>query len=141
MPLHRETRLRDLRVDYIGSLVRPPRLKEVFARYDRDQATEQELHQAQDQANRVLEQAPKFGDVWYMYELTFRLVGGWQPGLGARTEGDVPSGPQHGGSARCGPYDARRITSRRGGRVCSSMQLLARGYSSSGGKRTVYHSE
>jgi 5-methyltetrahydropteroyltriglutamate--homocysteine methyltransferase len=41
-----------IRIDHIGSLVRPPRLKEVFARYDRGRASKQELSQAQDEAIR-----------------------------------------------------------------------------------------
>jgi 5-methyltetrahydropteroyltriglutamate--homocysteine methyltransferase len=52
MPLQAESQLKALRVDHIGSLARPANLKEVFARYDRAQATEQELHQAQDEAIR-----------------------------------------------------------------------------------------
>ncbi|HWP23466.1 MAG TPA: hypothetical protein VNM15_04690 [Candidatus Binatia bacterium] len=42
--------LNALRVDHIGSLVRPLKLKEVFARYDRGQATRDELARAQDEA-------------------------------------------------------------------------------------------
>jgi 5-methyltetrahydropteroyltriglutamate--homocysteine methyltransferase len=41
-----------IRIDHIGSLVRPAKLKEVFARYDRSQASKQELSQAQDEAIR-----------------------------------------------------------------------------------------
>jgi 5-methyltetrahydropteroyltriglutamate--homocysteine methyltransferase len=41
-----------IRIDHIGSLVRPARLKDVFARYDRNQASKQELTQAQDEAIR-----------------------------------------------------------------------------------------
>jgi 5-methyltetrahydropteroyltriglutamate--homocysteine methyltransferase len=47
-----QAELKTLRVDHIGSLVRPARLKEVFARYDRGQADEQELRLAQDDAIR-----------------------------------------------------------------------------------------
>jgi 5-methyltetrahydropteroyltriglutamate--homocysteine methyltransferase len=47
-----DTSLKRIRVDHIGSLVRPPKLKTVFARYDRGQATPQELADAQDQAIR-----------------------------------------------------------------------------------------
>ena len=32
-----------IRIDHIGSLVRPAKLKDVFARYDRSQASKQEL--------------------------------------------------------------------------------------------------
>ena len=42
--------LNKIRIDHIGSLVRPARLKEVFSRYDRGQAGKKELAQAQDQA-------------------------------------------------------------------------------------------
>ena len=44
--------LNKIRVDHIGSLVRPAKLKEVFARYDRGQATSGELTNAQDEAIR-----------------------------------------------------------------------------------------
>jgi len=46
------TELNKIRIDHIGSLVRPARLKEVFARFDRGQATREELLNAQDQAIR-----------------------------------------------------------------------------------------
>jgi 5-methyltetrahydropteroyltriglutamate--homocysteine methyltransferase len=42
--------LKATRVDHIGSLVRPGKLKDVFARYDRGQATNAELAQSQDEA-------------------------------------------------------------------------------------------
>ena len=42
--------LNNIRIDHIGSLVRPAKLKEVFARFDRGQASKEELRQAQDQA-------------------------------------------------------------------------------------------
>jgi 5-methyltetrahydropteroyltriglutamate--homocysteine methyltransferase len=41
-----------IRIDHIGSLVRPAKLKAVFARYDRGQATNEELANAQDEAIR-----------------------------------------------------------------------------------------
>ena len=41
-----------IRIDHIGSLVRPAKLKEIFARYDRGQAIREELTQAQDEAIR-----------------------------------------------------------------------------------------
>ena len=41
-----------LRIDHIGSMVRPAQLKEIFARFDRGQATKEALTQAQDQAIR-----------------------------------------------------------------------------------------
>jgi 5-methyltetrahydropteroyltriglutamate--homocysteine methyltransferase len=41
-----------LRIDHIGSLVRPVKLKEAFARHDRKQAADQELKKAQDDAIR-----------------------------------------------------------------------------------------
>jgi len=41
-----------IRIDHIGSLVRPAKLKDVFARYDRGQASPEELSQAQDEAIR-----------------------------------------------------------------------------------------
>jgi 5-methyltetrahydropteroyltriglutamate--homocysteine methyltransferase len=46
------TGLDAIRVDHIGSLVRPPKLREVFARFDRKQADPEELRQAQDEAIR-----------------------------------------------------------------------------------------
>lgn len=45
-------KFRNIRVDHIGSMVRPAKLKDVFARYDRGQATHDELAQAQDDAIR-----------------------------------------------------------------------------------------
>ena len=44
--------LNKIRIDHIGSLVRPVNLREVFARYDRKQASSEELTQAQDEAIR-----------------------------------------------------------------------------------------
>ncbi|MGH7887044.1 MAG: hypothetical protein ACREPG_04210 [Candidatus Binatia bacterium] len=44
--------LNAIRIDHIGSLVRPAKLKEVFARFDRGQAPKEELAQAQDDAIR-----------------------------------------------------------------------------------------
>jgi 5-methyltetrahydropteroyltriglutamate--homocysteine methyltransferase len=44
--------LSKLRIDHIGSLVRPAKLKEAFARHDRKQAAPQELEKAQDDAIR-----------------------------------------------------------------------------------------
>ncbi len=44
--------LDNLRVDHIGSMVRPAQLKEIFARFDRGQASKDALTQAQDQAIR-----------------------------------------------------------------------------------------
>jgi 5-methyltetrahydropteroyltriglutamate--homocysteine methyltransferase len=44
--------LNKIRIDHIGSLVRPAKLKEAFARYDRGQASRDELTKAQDQAIR-----------------------------------------------------------------------------------------
>ncbi|HYV07849.1 MAG TPA: hypothetical protein VFB82_24870, partial [Blastocatellia bacterium] len=44
--------LNKIRIDHIGSLVRPAKLKEIFARSDRGQATKDELAKAQDQAIR-----------------------------------------------------------------------------------------
>ena len=48
------TALNEIRVDHIGSLVRPAKLKDVFARYDRAQATKAELAKAQDDAIREI---------------------------------------------------------------------------------------
>jgi 5-methyltetrahydropteroyltriglutamate--homocysteine methyltransferase len=42
--------LNTVRIDHIGSLVRPLKLKEIFARYDRGQASREELTNAQDEA-------------------------------------------------------------------------------------------
>lgn len=44
--------LNTIRIDHIGSLVRPAKLREVFARYDRGQASKKELTEAQDEAIR-----------------------------------------------------------------------------------------
>ena len=41
-----------LRIDHIGSLVRPIKLKDAFVRHDRKQAASEELKQAQDDAIR-----------------------------------------------------------------------------------------
>src|SRR3990170_1992077 len=46
------TDLNKIRIDHIGSLVRPAKLKDVFARYDRGQAPREELAKAQDDAIR-----------------------------------------------------------------------------------------
>ena len=52
MTLEQTQPLRSMRIDHIGSLVRPARLKNVFARYDRGLATAKDLAQAQDEAIR-----------------------------------------------------------------------------------------
>jgi 5-methyltetrahydropteroyltriglutamate--homocysteine methyltransferase len=44
--------LNKLRIDHIGSLVRPAKLRDAFARYDRGQASREELAKAQDDAIR-----------------------------------------------------------------------------------------
>jgi 5-methyltetrahydropteroyltriglutamate--homocysteine methyltransferase len=44
--------LNKIRIDHIGSMVRPEKLKTVFARYDRGQARREELTEAQDEAIR-----------------------------------------------------------------------------------------
>jgi len=44
--------LNTIRIDHIGSLVRPKKLKDVFSRYDRGQASRDELTNAQDGAIR-----------------------------------------------------------------------------------------
>jgi len=44
--------MNDIRIDHIGSLVRPANLKDVFTRYDRGQASREELAKAQDAAIR-----------------------------------------------------------------------------------------
>jgi 5-methyltetrahydropteroyltriglutamate--homocysteine methyltransferase len=46
------TDLNTFRIDHIGSLVRPSSLRNVFARYDRGQASREELAKAQDEAIR-----------------------------------------------------------------------------------------
>ena len=46
------TDLAKIRIDHIGSLVRPAKLKDAFARYDRGQAAPEELAKAQDDAIR-----------------------------------------------------------------------------------------
>jgi methionine synthase II (cobalamin-independent) len=54
--------LNKIRIDHIGSLVRPAKLKEVFARADRGQAGREELAQAQDEAIRdVIRQQEEHG--------------------------------------------------------------------------------
>lgn len=47
-----DTDLRRLRIDHIGSLVRPTKLREAFARYDRGQISRDELRSAQDESVR-----------------------------------------------------------------------------------------
>jgi 5-methyltetrahydropteroyltriglutamate--homocysteine methyltransferase len=47
-----DNQLDNIRIDHIGSLVRPAKLKEAFARYDHGLATKDELAQAQDEAIR-----------------------------------------------------------------------------------------
>ena len=42
--------LNRIRIDHIGSLVRPTKLKDVFARYDRGQVSREELAKSQDEA-------------------------------------------------------------------------------------------
>ena len=44
--------LNNLRIDHIGSLVRPAKLRDAFARYDRGQASREELAKVQDDAIR-----------------------------------------------------------------------------------------
>jgi 5-methyltetrahydropteroyltriglutamate--homocysteine methyltransferase len=54
--------LERIRVDHIGSLVRPAKLKDVFARYDRGQSSGEELANAQDEAIReVIQQQESHG--------------------------------------------------------------------------------
>ena len=51
-----------IRVDHIGSLVRPARLKDLFARYDRGQSSREDLASAQDEAIReVIQQQENHG--------------------------------------------------------------------------------
>ena len=52
MTLEQTEPLRSMRIDHIGSLVRPTRLKNVFSRYDRGLATAKNLARAQDEAIR-----------------------------------------------------------------------------------------
>jgi 5-methyltetrahydropteroyltriglutamate--homocysteine methyltransferase len=47
-----DNQIDSIRIDHIGSLVRPYRLKQAFARYDHGLATKEELAQAQDEAIR-----------------------------------------------------------------------------------------
>src|SRR5215471_17138421 len=44
--------LNSIRIDHIGSLVRTAKLRNLFARHDRGQATREELTKAQDEAIR-----------------------------------------------------------------------------------------
>src|SRR5574341_1190543 len=54
--------LNKIRIDHIGSLVRPANLKNLFARYDRGQASPEELAEAQDEAIRnVIEKEEAHG--------------------------------------------------------------------------------
>ena len=54
--------LNNLRIDHIGSLVRPAKLRDAFARYDRGQASREELAKAQDDAIRdVIEKQQAHG--------------------------------------------------------------------------------
>src|SRR5262245_64907406 len=46
--------LKRLRIDHIGSLVRPTKLKEAFDRYDRKRLSSDELRQNQDEAIRAV---------------------------------------------------------------------------------------
>jgi 5-methyltetrahydropteroyltriglutamate--homocysteine methyltransferase len=48
-----------IRIDHIGSIVRPAKLKEVFGRYDHGQASREELAMAQDEAIRDVIQRQK----------------------------------------------------------------------------------
>ena len=52
MTLASSTDLNKLRIHHIGSLVRPAALKDLFARFDRGQASREELKQGQDEAIR-----------------------------------------------------------------------------------------
>ena len=52
MTLASSTDLNKLRIDHIGSLVRPAALKDLFARFDRGRASREELKQGQDEAIR-----------------------------------------------------------------------------------------
>ncbi len=54
--------LNKIRVDHIGSLVRPVKLKDVFARHDRGQVSREELAKSQDEAIRdVIEKQEQHG--------------------------------------------------------------------------------
>lgn len=52
MAFDSEKSLRNMRVDHVGSLRRPARLREVFARHGERQVSDEELRQAQDEAIR-----------------------------------------------------------------------------------------
>ena len=52
MSSSKPTDLQRIRIDHIGSLVRPPKLKEAFRRYDNGEMTREELRNAQDEAVR-----------------------------------------------------------------------------------------
>jgi 5-methyltetrahydropteroyltriglutamate--homocysteine methyltransferase len=54
MNLKDRSNLQAVRIDHIGSLVRPGTLKEAFARFDRGQMSHDELRRAQDEAIRVV---------------------------------------------------------------------------------------
>jgi 5-methyltetrahydropteroyltriglutamate--homocysteine methyltransferase len=54
MALEATNDLKTIRTDHIGSLVRPAKLKEVFARYDRGGLKKEELRRAQDEAIRAV---------------------------------------------------------------------------------------
>jgi 5-methyltetrahydropteroyltriglutamate--homocysteine methyltransferase len=54
--------LNNIRIDHIGSLVRPAKLKQIFALYDRGQVSQKELAKAQDEAIRdVIQKQEKHG--------------------------------------------------------------------------------
>ncbi|MEA2657560.1 MAG: 5-methyltetrahydropteroyltriglutamate--homocysteine methyltransferase [Candidatus Binatota bacterium] len=58
----RTSDLNNIRIDHIGSMVRPAGLKDLFARYDRGQASREELAKAQDEAIRnVVQQQEAHG--------------------------------------------------------------------------------
>ncbi|MGB7949342.1 MAG: hypothetical protein WCH75_16765 [Candidatus Binatia bacterium] len=62
MALASSNDLDKIRIDHIGSLVRPERLKQIFARYDRGQAAREELSKAQNEAIReVIEKQESIG--------------------------------------------------------------------------------
>jgi 5-methyltetrahydropteroyltriglutamate--homocysteine methyltransferase len=79
-----------IRVDHVGSLVCPAKLREVFARYDRGQATDEELLEAQDEAIREVIAKQEAHDLPVLTDGEFRRHN-FQESFSASVEGfDVP---------------------------------------------------
>jgi len=75
-----------LRVDQVGSLLRPLRLKEVYARHGKRQATDEELRRAQDEAIREAVASQEALDFPVVTDGEFRRVN-FQDSFGASVAG------------------------------------------------------